>query len=95
MATKSRVKNNTVHIRFSFGRSKAGLEFANNEEFHGYICEDFGDGINFSHNEVPASPFIWIVEAVKRDECWNKTERITELVAALYKSREVNYSMAS
>ena len=72
-----------------FGRLNAGLEFATDEEFYGYTCEDFEDGIDFSHNEVPASTFIRMVGSVKRDEYWNKPARITELVAVLYKSREI------
>ena len=88
LCTKSRVKENSVHIRFSFGRSKAGLEFTTDEEFHAYSCADFGEGVNFSQNEVPASPLIRQVGAIKRDECWNKPARVADLVSALYKNEE-------
>ena len=88
MCTKSRVTDNTVHIRFSFGRAKAGLEFVTEEDFHGYCCADFGEGIHFSQSEVPASPIVRQVGAVKRDECWNKPARVADLVAGLYKNEK-------
>ena len=69
MATKSRVKNKALHIRFSFGRLKAGLEFKAEREMENYVCQDFGDGIKFSQNEAPASPFLRMVRAVKREKC--------------------------
>ena len=88
IATKSRVTNNTVAIRISFGKSKAGLEFSDEEDFSAYTCQDFGDSINFSQNEVPTSPFVRMVGAVKRDDSWNKPARISELVAVLYKRKD-------
>ena len=69
MSTKSRVKDNSVLICFSFGRAKEGLEFMTDEEFHAYSCTDFGEGVNFSQSKVPASPLIRQVGAVKRGEC--------------------------
>ena len=95
MATKSQVTNKTVAIRVSFGRSKAGLEFSEEDNMHTYSCEDFGDGINFSQIEVPASPFVRMVGAVKRDDLWNKPARISKLVAVLYKGKIVSCTMAS
>jgi len=88
MTTKSRVKNSVVLLRFSFGRAKAGTEFQTEREMNDYVCKDFGDGIGFSQNEVPASPYIRQVGAIKRDECWNKPARISELIVSLYKNKE-------
>ena len=38
MATKSWVKNKTLHIQFLFGRSKVGLEFKDEREMENYVC---------------------------------------------------------
>ena len=35
ISNKSRVKNNTVKIRFLFGRPEVGLKFKDNKEVHG------------------------------------------------------------
>ena len=86
MMTKARLKNKSVQIRFSFGRAKAGLEFKDDQEFDGYTCKDFGDGLQFSQNEDPVSPFVRQVGSVKRDACWNKPARISELIVSLYKN---------
>ena len=88
MAIKSRVKDDCFYICFSFGRSNAGLEFTMDKEFHAYTCADFGDGMKFSQNELPASPFICQVGAVKRDECWNRPVCIADLVVSMYKNEE-------
>ena len=48
MATKARMKNGILQMRFSFGRAKAGIEFQTKRDRHNYVCEDFGEGIKFS-----------------------------------------------
>ena len=80
MDIRSRVHNNALYIRFSFGKAKAGQEFKDEREVHDYTCQDFGTGMQYSQNEIPASPYIRQVGAVKRDKCWNKLARIAELV---------------
>ena len=84
MDTKARVKNGVVLMRISFGRAKTGAEFKTDQEFCDYVCKDFGDGIGFSQNETPASPFVRQVGAIKRDQCWDKPARISEFVMSLY-----------
>ena len=69
MDTKARVKNGLLKMRFSFGQEKPGQEFKTDRDVHDYVCKDFGDGIKFSQNEVPASPLIRKVGQAKRDEC--------------------------
>ena len=87
METKGRVKNGRMLTRFSFGRSKAGLEFGSVREVNDYVCDDFGEYVKFSQNETPASPYVRKVGKVKRDSNWNKPARITELIANLYSSQ--------
>ena len=51
-----------------------------------HFCDEFGSGLSFSQSETPNSPCVRQVGVVKRDECWNKLARITELVANLCKN---------
>ena len=84
MANRSRVINGKLLVRLSFGRAKPGTEFKDLRELDDYTCQEFGSGLLFSQQEIPSSPYIRQVGAVKRDECWNKPARITDLVASLY-----------
>ena len=85
MGNKARIVNDCVLMRFSFGKSKAGNEFKNERELHDYTCKEFGDGISFSQSEIPNSPYVRKIGSAKRDECWNKPARVTELVLSMYK----------
>lgn len=59
MTTKSNAKSRTLNIRFLFGRSIAGLEFQDEREMQGYyLCQAFGNRMEFCRNEIPPSPFI-------------------------------------
>ena len=84
MANRSRVVNGKLLVRLSFGRAKPGTEFKDLRELDEYTCLEFGGGLLFSQQEIPSSPYVRQVGAVKRDECWNKPARITELVASLF-----------
>ena len=86
MTMKSRVKNSAVMLRILFGRAKAGTEFTTEGEMEDYVCKDFDDGIGFSQNEVPASPYVKHIGAVKRDQCWDKPTRTSELLLSLHKN---------
>lgn len=55
---------------------------------HDYMCADFGDGVKFSHSGDTASPYIHKVGKIKRDECWNKSAHIAELILSLYSNTE-------
>ena len=61
------MKNGVVLMRISFGRTKAGAEFQTEREIDDYVCNDFRDGIDFSQNKNPGSPFVRQVSAIKRD----------------------------
>ena len=88
MGTKSWAKNRIFQIRISFGRSKAGMEFKYGWDLDGHTFKAFGDGLGFFQSEVSTSPFIWHIGAVEREECWNKTAKITQLVSVLYKTKD-------
>ena len=45
MDIRSWVHNNTLHIRFSFGKATTGQEFKDEREVHDYTCQEFGTGI--------------------------------------------------
>lgn len=84
MATKVWMKNGILQVRFLVERAKAGIEFQMESEAHNCVCEHFGEGIKFSQNGKPVSPYIRKVEKVKRDAFWNKSACITKLVSILY-----------
>lgn len=45
MRNNTRVQNNVIQIRISFGQSKAGDEFKDERELHDYTCQEFGGRI--------------------------------------------------
>ena len=86
MATKSRVKEGAVSIKFSFGRAKAGMEFKDRDAYEDYIAPLVEEAHSFSLDAVPSSPYIRRVGAAKRTDTWNKPQQIIEFINGLYKS---------
>ena len=86
MATRSRVKDGILGMHFSFGRAKHGMEFKDQLEFEDYIDPLLGNSVSYSLDAVPSSPFIRKVGAVRREETWNKPQRIMQIIANHYRS---------
>ena len=92
MAIKSKLLNGKLQLRVSFRRAKAGMEFKTMDELEEY-ADDLGRGVSFSLDANASSPFVRKVGAMKRDKCWNKPTRISELVTSFYvdKSSKLHY----
>ena len=58
MANRSRVIDGKLFVHLSFGRAKLGTEFKDLHELDDYVCQEFGNGLLFSHQEIPLSPYI-------------------------------------
>lgn len=67
MLTKGRVKNGVLTMMCLFGRAKAGLEFKSGKDVNNYARDDFGEGIMYSQNGDPVSPYVQKVGKVKRN----------------------------
>ena len=85
MENKTRVKDKALSMKLSFGRSKAGFEFKDHDDFDMYIEE--GDALEYSQTEIPGSPFLRNIGAAKREDSWNKPHNIINLVGAMYTAR--------
>ena len=67
------MKNGVLTMMCLFGRAKAGLEFKSEKDVNNYACDDFGEGVVYSQNRDPVSPYVRKVGKVKRDANWNKS----------------------
>ena len=86
VSNKSRIENQSLSIRFSFGRAKSGMEFKDQADFEEYteIIDGAGDCLLYSKNKYACSPYIRRFGATKRNKNWGKPTQITKLISNLY-----------
>ena len=70
MSNKSRIENQSLSIRFSFGRAKSGMEFKDQTDFDEYteVIDGVGDCLLYSKNKDACSPYVRRFGATNRNK---------------------------
>ena len=71
-------------LRISFGKSKRGFEFEDEEEFEDYVGSVRGDAVTFSQDGEGHSPFESKFGVVLREDSWKKPGKVAELIQFMY-----------